>query len=198
MAFAAGIVRVSDVESVRVFSVTTGRSRQTGHGISIYADDPDVASRIDVLIDAGDSVARLTAVPGYELPLVRGIPVGGLPPADELGLILDGHDRPLARLTAAVKLVLAARSLSPPNRAAAVNSHRAQLIGEWMRGVAVPMRAADAALASVIDKRVADQADTPVDDPDSHALDLTATLLRAAGLQLLGPAPGGRAAAADT
>jgi hypothetical protein len=64
------------------------------------------------------------------------------------------------------------------------------MISEWMRGLAVPMRPAEAAaLASMIDKRVADQTDSFVDALDSHALDLTATLLRAARLQLLGPAP---------
>jgi hypothetical protein len=188
MLFPAGVVRISDVEGVSVFSHSTGRTRDTGHAVCIYVDDVDAASRVDVLIDADGPVSRLTAVPGYELAPVRGIPAGGLHPADELGLILDGYDRPFSRLAAAVKLVLSARDPRPPERAAAMNRFRTLMIGEWMRGLGGPERAADALrLASLVEDRLAGDA---VGDVDGLALDVAAELLRAAGLQVLDHDPG--------
>jgi hypothetical protein len=184
MVFPAGVVRVSDLESLSVFSHSTGRTCDSGHGVCIYVDDVDAASRVDILIDADGPVSQLTAVPGYELAPVRGVSPGGLRTADELGLILDGYDRPFSRLAAAVRLLLGAADTVPPDRAAAVNHFRTSMIGEWMRGLGGPERAEDALrLASVVEDRLAGDV---AGDVDGLALDVAADLLRAAGLQVLG------------
>jgi hypothetical protein len=188
ISFPDGVVRVSDLENVSVFSVRTDRIRDDGHQVFIYADDIDAASRIDVLIDADGPVWRLTAVPGYELEPVRGMQTGGLHPADELGLILDGYGRPFSRLAAAVKLLLSAPDISPPQRAPAVRRFLAEMIGEWMRGLGGPERATDALmLASQLEDRLADET---ARDVDGRALEVAAQLLNAAGLQVLGRDPG--------
>jgi hypothetical protein len=188
MSFPAGVVHVSDTESVSEFSVSTGRNREDCHRLCIYVDDIDAASRVDVLIDADGPVSQLTAVPGYELTPVRGVKQGGLPPANELGLILDGYDRPFSRLAAAVKLVIAARDLLPPERAQAVNRHRALRIGEWMRGLGGPTSEADALrMAALLEERLVNGM---VGDVDGFALDVAAGLLRVAGLQVLSYDPG--------
>ncbi len=188
MSFPAGVVHVSDTERVSEFSVSTGRNREDGHRLCIYVDDVDAASRVDVLIDADGPVSQLTAVPGYELTPVQGVRPGGLPTANELGLILEGCDRPFSRLAAAVKLVIAARDLLPPERAHAVNKHRALRIGEWMRGLGGSASEADALrMASLLEERLVSGT---ADNVDGFALDVAAELLRAAGLHVLGFDPG--------
>lgn len=185
MRFPDGVVHISDVERVSVFSHCTGRTRDSGHRVCIYVDDVDAASRVDVLIDADGPVSRLTAVPGYDLAPVRGVGAGGLDPANELGLILDGYDRPFSRLAAAVKRVLSGRDLVPPERAPVVNRFYADMIGEWMRGLGGPERAANARrLASLLEDRLSGET---AGDVDGLALDVAAELVRAAGLQVLGP-----------
>lgn len=181
--FPDGVIRVSDLENISVFSVRTDRIRADGHQVFIYADDIDAASRIDVLIDADGPVWRLTAVPGYELEPVRGMRTGGLHPADELGLILDGYDRPFSRLAAAVKLLLSAPDTSSSQRAPAVRRFLTEMIGEWTRGLGGPERATDALmLASQLEDQLADET---AGDVDGRALEIAAQLLNAAGLQVL-------------
>ncbi|HEY6313543.1 MAG TPA: hypothetical protein VIY52_22445 [Streptosporangiaceae bacterium] len=115
---------------------------------------------------------------------MRGNNAGGLSVANQLGLILDGYDRPFSRLAAAIKLVLTTRDMLPSARAAAVNSFRASLIGEWMRGLGGLDGEADALmLASRLEGRLAGSA---VGDVDLLALDVAAELLRTAELQVLG------------
>jgi hypothetical protein len=183
MTFPDGVVHVSDVERVSVFSHYTGRIRESGHRVCIYVDDVDAASRVDVLIDADDLVSPLTAVPGYELAPVRGVGAGALHPAGELGLILDGYDRPFSRLSAAVKRALSGRDLVSPERAPVVNRFHADMIGEWMRGLGGPDREADARrLASLLEDRLADE----TANVDGLVLEVAAELLRVTGLQVLG------------
>ncbi|MGH3192631.1 MAG: hypothetical protein ACRDPY_42890 [Streptosporangiaceae bacterium] len=130
------MVRISDVDNVWLFSVRTDYDPEDRHRVCIYADDVEAASRIDVLIDAGDQVSELTAVPGYELAPIRGVSAGGLEVADELELILNGYDRPFSRLAAAVKRILAARDLLAPERAPIVNRFRASTVGSGCAGSA--------------------------------------------------------------
>jgi hypothetical protein len=69
-----------------------------------------------------------------------------------------------------------------------MNRFRTLMIGEWMRGLGGPERAADALrLASLVEDRLAGDA---VGDVDGLALDVAAELLRAAGLQVLDHDPG--------
>jgi hypothetical protein len=187
MSFPAGVVHVLDTECVSRFSVSTGRDSEDGNRVCIYVDDVDAASRVDVIIGADDTVSQLTAVPGYELAPVRGAGPGELSLANELGLILDERDRPFSRLAAAVKLVAAARDLLPPERAQAVNRHRALMIGEWMRGFGGQTREADVLrIASLLEDRLVSG---PADDVDGFALDVAAELLRAARLHVLSYGP---------
>lgn len=146
----------------------------------IYADDDEAASRIDLLVDADGPPSVLTAVPGYELAPER-VSTRGLQTADELGLILDGCDRPFARLAAAMKLALTGRDQPPPERAAAVNMYRARKVAEWMRelGAEIPTSRGQV-LASLIDARLTH---SPTDDLDRRAVDLATEMVRAAGLQ---------------
>jgi len=180
MAFPRGFVCLSDGRDETIYLRSTGRTRPDGHAVCIYADDTEAASRIDVLIDADGPLLTLTAVPGYGLAPVR-ISARGLHKLDELGLILDGCDRPFARLAAGLKLLLAIREQVPPGRAAAVRRGRAELIAEWMRGLGAEVSSSDAReLASLIDDQLMHDS---ADDLDRRAVNLATEMVRAAGLQ---------------
>ncbi|WP_150130406.1 hypothetical protein [Streptomyces sp. 150FB] len=99
-------VCVADVENLTRW--VTGLVPSGSQRVVVCVDDPGRASRVHVGFGLGDRSLPLTAVARHPLLLVRVAPEGQLLRPNELGLILDGHDSPLARLAAAIK-VLACR-----------------------------------------------------------------------------------------
>ena len=102
------------------------------HRVCIAVDDPGVVSRIHVAVDPGRNTCVIGAVAGYELPAVSGVSGASIAPATELGLILAGYDRPMARLVCALKLIFFA-SPSEVSRRDAINFSRVQNVVEWLR-----------------------------------------------------------------
>jgi hypothetical protein len=104
--------------------------------IVVCVDDPGYASRVSIGFDVGDQVASLPVVAGHPLPPVLISPDVQLSPTEELGLILDGHDAPLARLAAAVRMLpVPGYGDQPPDL---------RKIVEWLRGLGGSVRYADA------------------------------------------------------
>ncbi|MFI0960197.1 hypothetical protein ACH4S8_02080 [Streptomyces sp. NPDC021080] len=153
-------VCVADVENLTRWVtrlVAAGPQR-----VVVCVDDPGRASRVHVGFGLGDQVRELTAVARHPLPPVMAAPGGSLHRADELGLILDGHDSPLARLAAAVKVLAAPIEDGPWPR-----PYYVCLVTEWLRGLAAHVRFAQAeALGREMADRVrADRA------ADAHGID---------------------------
>jgi hypothetical protein len=82
--------------------------------VVVCVDDPGYASRVHIGFDVGDRRVALPTVAGHPLPPVLFSGDGGeggdgegdeLSAADQFGLLLDGHDAPLARLAAAIKAI---------------------------------------------------------------------------------------------
>jgi hypothetical protein len=72
--------------------------------VVVCVDDPGFASRVHIGFDLGDRTIALPTVAGHTLPPVLVSGDGDdLSAADQFGLLLDGHDAPLARLAAAIK-----------------------------------------------------------------------------------------------
>ena len=117
---------VFDIEKISVHSFATGKLGELP--IKISVDDPGLASRVDILIGEEIGGRELTSVAGYPLFSVTVTSGVELEAADELGLILSGHDLPLNRLAAAVKLILA----TPAARPAILDSRIDQMV-EWSR-----------------------------------------------------------------
>jgi hypothetical protein len=96
--------------------------------IVVCVDDPGYASRVHIGFDVSDRRVSLPTVAGYTLPPVLVSADGGdLSPADLFGLVLDGHDAPLARLAAAIKAVpVPGYGETPPDLGKVV---------QWLRGL---------------------------------------------------------------
>jgi hypothetical protein len=73
--------------------------------VVVCVDDPGYASRVSIGFDVGDKVVPLPTVAGHPLPPVLVSDSGDLTTVEEFGLLLDGHDAPLARLAAAIKMI---------------------------------------------------------------------------------------------
>ncbi|WP_433494189.1 hypothetical protein ACQP26_25380 [Micromonospora sp. CA-248089] len=117
---------VFDLEKISVHSFDTGRSGDVPVRISV--DDPGFASRVDILVGEEGSERDLPSVASHPLFPVTVGSDDELEVADELDLILSGHDLPLNRLAAAVKLI----STAPAARPAIVDSRMDQVV-EWSR-----------------------------------------------------------------
>lgn len=145
---ASPLVTVCEVEGISRFSVSIGQSGL--HRFVVLVDDPGFASRVDVIVDCGDDVRTLTAVPPHRLFDVSYTPGSELGPSDELALILSGHDMPMNRLTAALKLTAQAHA---PR--AAVRSFWIRMIVEWIRWLS-PWQslAASQAIGAKIEERI--------------------------------------------
>ncbi|BCJ54144.1 hypothetical protein Asp14428_56190 [Actinoplanes sp. NBRC 14428] len=121
---------VHDLENVSTHYFAMGKVGALP--LTILVDDPNSAARVDVVV-GGDLAERgLTEVSGYPLfPILvaAGVEVGV---ADELGMILSGHDMPRARLAAAIKLVAAAPALRP-----AIRDSRIDRMVEWSRWLTI-------------------------------------------------------------
>ncbi|MER7335477.1 MULTISPECIES: hypothetical protein [unclassified Micromonospora] len=137
-------VCVADLENL-----TRWVTKLVGSGpqrVVVCADDPGYASRVHVGFGLGGQARALTTVTGHPLPPVLTAPGVDVSRPDELGLILDGHDSPLARLAAAVKLLAVPLPGKPwPYR------YEISLVVEWLRGLASSATFAQAdALGEVI------------------------------------------------
>lgn len=73
--------------------------------VIVCVDDPGYASRVHIGFDVSDRTVPLPTVAGHALPPVLVAGDEELSAAEQFGLLLDGHDAPLARLAAAVKAV---------------------------------------------------------------------------------------------
>lgn len=99
--------------------------------VVVCADDPGRASRVHVGFGLGDQVLELTSVARHPLPPIIAASDSALSRPTELGLILDGHDSPLARLAAAIKVLAAPIEDGPWPR-----PYYVCLVAEWLRGLA--------------------------------------------------------------
>ena len=129
-----GELIIGDLDETSVLSMdlAEGGSQR----IVICVDDPGYASRVSIGFDVGDERASLPTVAGHPLPPVLVSPGVELTSSEELGLILDGHDAPLARLAAAVKMlpVPGYGDLTPD----------LTKVVQWLRGLGGSVRYADA------------------------------------------------------
>ncbi|MEO3922919.1 hypothetical protein ABGB07_03415 [Micromonosporaceae bacterium B7E4] len=117
---------VFDIEKIGMHSFATGRLGTVPIRISV--DDPGFASRVDILIGEEGEERELTCVAGHPLFPVTVASGMAMETADELDLILSGHDLPLSRLAAAIKLIV----VSPGGRPAILESRIGQVV-EWSR-----------------------------------------------------------------
>ncbi|QSB16154.1 hypothetical protein JQS43_07585 [Natronosporangium hydrolyticum] len=117
---------VFDIEKVGMHSFAAGDLGTTPIRVSV--DDPGLASRVDVLIGEVHEERELTSVAGHPLFSVAVASGVEMEVADELDLILSGHDLPLNRLAAAIKLIF----VSPASRPAILDSRLGQVV-EWSR-----------------------------------------------------------------
>jgi hypothetical protein len=123
LALPDGRIVVMDLERLTVFGKQVGRPGR--HRVVVRADDPGQASRVWVGIDLGPHRTALTGSPSYPLAPAILETDAPLDPADELGLILDEHDAPLARLAAAITVLR--RQPSAPS-VFDINA-----VGQWLR-----------------------------------------------------------------
>jgi hypothetical protein len=130
-------VCVADLENLTRWIIRLGRSGP--QRVVVCADDPGYASRVQVGFGLGDQVCALTTVAGHPLPAVRTASDGDLSRPAELGLLLDGHDSPLALLAAAIKLLAVPVGDQPwPYR------YEIRLLVEWLRGLSSSVSLAQA------------------------------------------------------
>jgi hypothetical protein len=169
IAFPDSTVAVFDVEGLSRFTATIGLSGH--HRVTISVDDPGFASRIDVIFDAGPNTQALTAVPEFPLFDVS-LPAGrGLGTSNELALILSGHDSPMSRLAAAMKLIGESRASRPAIRLAWIRK-----VAEWIRWLNPRQSHAESRLlGDVIGERLLQDAPCSM---DTVAVELASEILR--------------------
>jgi len=163
------LIAVFDVEGLSRFSATVGvGGRQR---VALLVDDPGFASRIDVIFDRGQGRRALTAVSGFPLYDVS-VPAGeGLEKSDELALILSGHDSPMSRLAAAIKLIGGSEAPRPP-----IKSFWIRLLIEWIRWLRPTFRIAESrSLGALIEEKLFR---LPADALDSTATELALEVLQ--------------------
>lgn len=103
--------------------------------ITVYADDPGYASRVHFGLGLGAVPHRvpMTAVDGHPLPEILVSPEEPLVQINELGLIFDDFDSPLARLAGALKLISRPR---PDARSFPDDYELNTMMAEWLRRLA--------------------------------------------------------------
>ncbi|MEV6964412.1 hypothetical protein AB0M47_04785 [Hamadaea sp. NPDC051192] len=162
-------VAVFDVEGLSRFTATIGASGH--HHVTISVDGPGVASRIDVIFEAGSETRALTAAHGYPLFDVSVPLSSGLGVSDELALILSGHDSPMNRLAAAIKLIGESSAPRP-----AIRSFWVRMIVEWIRWLSPQQSHAESRLlGAMIEERLTGDA---AHEMDALAVELASELLR--------------------
>lgn len=123
---------VGDVERLGRW---TQRIERTGvQRVVVRVDDPGHASRVHVGLGIGSEVRTVPSGGGPALfDVLTGEPHALSRPA-ERGLVLDGHDSPHARLSAAIRL------LSDPDPTKPwLERYEAELIAEWLRWLGIEL-----------------------------------------------------------
>jgi len=162
-------VAVFDVEGLSRFTVDIGVGGH--HRVMILVDDPGLASRIDVIFDAGPDTRALTAAHGFPLFDVSLPAGGGLGTSDELALILSGQDSPKSRLAAAIKLI----GESPSSRPA-IRLFWIRMVVEWIRWLSPRQSHAESrALGVIIEEKLPEGVSHVM---DSLAVELASEILR--------------------
>ncbi|HEY0533459.1 MAG TPA: hypothetical protein VGD29_17860 [Actinoplanes sp.] len=121
-----GELMIGDLEQTSVLVMDLAEAGP--QRVVVCVDDPGFASRVHIGFDVSDRTVPLPTVAGHTLPPVLVSADGGdLSEADLFGLLLDGHDAPLARLAAAVKaLPVPGYGEDPPDL---------DKIVHWLRGL---------------------------------------------------------------
>jgi hypothetical protein len=98
-----GELMIGDLDQTSVLTMDLAEAGP--QRVVVCVDDPGYASRVHIGFDLGDrtQTVSLPTVAGHTLPPVLVVDGGELSAADQFGLLLDGHDAPLARLAAAIK-----------------------------------------------------------------------------------------------
>jgi hypothetical protein len=153
-----GFISVADVECLSTLKVPIGTPNR--RAAVILVDDPGWASRVDMVVDAGPNIRSLTAVPGLPIFDVSLPASGEFGPSDELGLILSGHDIPVNRLAAAIKLIAESSAARP-----AIKSFRIRMVVEWVRWLSPELPLSlSRSLGAYIEERLAQMIDKPIDE----------------------------------
>jgi len=96
-----GELAIGDLEQTSVLVMDLAEAGP--QRVIVCVDDAGYASRVHIGFDVSDRRMPLPTVAGHPLPPVLVSADGELAAADVFGLLLDGHDAPLARLAAAIK-----------------------------------------------------------------------------------------------
>ena len=170
---ATGNVHIYDFDALDLV-----RHRLGGPGdyrFTIRVDDPGSAARVDVTLDEGPGRSALHAVAGRALGAVAAVEGEELQPTSELGLILAGHDVPLNRLAAAIKVIIIDNG---------VNRYLIRQVVEWLR--LVHPLARELGCRQLGDQLMIDisnylLSNGKLDDVDERSLDLAARVLTELG-----------------
>jgi hypothetical protein len=129
-----GELTIGDLEQTSVLVMDLAEAGP--QRVVVCVDDPGFASRVHIGFDVSDRTVPLPTVAGHTLPPVLVSADGELGAADVFGLLLDGHDAPLARLAAAIKaLPVPGYGDIPPDLGKVV---------QWLRGLAGSVRLTEA------------------------------------------------------
>lgn len=163
-----GILAVSEFDKINTVRRNVGTWGD--HRITVRVDDRGEASRVMVIRDCGEAEAPLTSVPGHELPAVTVAAGETLSSVTELDLILATHDLPLARLAAAIKLLLLRGDLE---------RYTVQKFVEWLRWIHPTARVGT---CQILGDRLAADLDRPLElDADERALTMARGILTELG-----------------
>jgi hypothetical protein len=126
-----GCIAIGDILNVSSFVQSFGPPGL--HQIRVSVDDPGNASRIDVILDPGVNLISLTSADGYAIPYEWTAGAAAIGRFDELGLVLSSHDLAVARLSAALKIVLIAYQEGEVGSREYLHDFGIRLIVEWLR-----------------------------------------------------------------
>jgi hypothetical protein len=130
-----GELQIGDLDQTSALVMDLGEAGP--QRVVVCVDEPGYASRVHIGFDVGDERVSLPTVAGHPLPPVLVSADGGeLTPDEQFGLLLDGHDAPLARLAAAIKVL-------PVPGYGDVPPHLAKTV-LWLRGLGGDVRLAEA------------------------------------------------------
>lgn len=129
-----GELTISDLEQTSALVMDLAEAGP--QRVVVCVDDPGYASRVHIGFDVGDRTIALPTVIGHPLPPVLVSADGELSAAELFGLLLDGHDAPLARLAAAI------RSQPVPGYGDTPPDH--DKIVHWLRGLGGSVTLGDA------------------------------------------------------
>jgi hypothetical protein len=139
--------------------------------IIVCVDDPGYASRVSIGFDVGHHPVPLPVAAGHPLPPALVSDGAELTESTILGLILDDHDAPLARLAAAIKTI--------PVPGYGDTPAYFPRLAHWLRGLSGTIRRPDADSCA---EQIADQMRTTGDFvganlPDQRAVEIATNAL---------------------